>query len=99
MSRFDFLLAENSDDAELRQRMAEDYMPGDISLSFRREPSYFLGSQIQGEAVQVAKCIDRNSNRIIGLGCRALSLAWVNGKLQRVGYLADLRAQQESTLR
>jgi hypothetical protein len=95
MSRFDFLLAENNDDAELRQRMAEDYMPGDISLSFRREPSYFLGSQIQGETVQVAKCIDRKSNRIIGLGCRALSLAWINGKLQRVGYLADLRAQQE----
>ena len=92
-SRFEFSLATIDDDAELRQHMAENHMPGKISISFRREPSYFRGSQVQGQEVQVIKCVDRKLNHIAGLGCRAVSTAWVNGQLQRVGYLADLRGQ------
>lgn len=93
MSRFEFSLAETGDDTELRARMAEVFMPGNITLSFRREPSYFAGSRLQGETVQVVKCVDRQRRQIVGLGCRALSRAWINGKPQRVGYLADLRGR------
>jgi hypothetical protein len=93
MSRFQFSLATDIDDAELRQRMAEDHMPGRVSISFRREPSYFRGSRVQGRQVQVIKCVDLDSQRIIGLGCRALSPVWINGQQQTVGYLADLRGQ------
>lgn len=92
MSRFGFDLADKDDDAELRCRMAEDCLPGNISVSFRREPSYFSGSRVQGDTVQVIKCTDLSTRRIIGLGGRALSQAWVNGRPQRIGYLADLRA-------
>ena len=42
-ARYQFSLAGHDDDAALRQRMAEDHMQGNIVLSFRREPDYFLG--------------------------------------------------------
>ena len=95
MSHYRFQLADHNDDQELRQRMAEDWMPGKITLSFRREPDYFMGNRVQGEQVQVIKCTDEQKSRIIGLGCRALRNVWINGKPQRTGYLADLRAHPD----
>ncbi|WP_294052377.1 hypothetical protein [Thiolapillus sp.] len=101
MSRFLFSLAEEEDDAALRRRMSQDIMQGNISVSFRREPSYFIGSRVQGEQVQVIKCEERSSGRIVGMGARMMLPAWINGSTQHLGYLADLRgdpAYRGSTL-
>ena len=90
-SRYAFELAGPADDAQLRARMAEDRMEGSIAISFRREPSYFAGCRVQGDATQVMKCVDTTTGRIVGLGSRSTSLAWVDGTARRIGYLADLR--------
>lgn len=90
-SKYAFDLAGPADDAQLRRRMAEDRMEGSIAISFRREPSYFAGCRVQGEATQVMKCVETASGRIVGLGSRSTSLAWVDGAQRRIGYLADLR--------
>jgi hypothetical protein len=95
MSRFEFALAGPADDAELRQRMAEDWMEGEIAISFRREPSYFAGCRIQGDSGQVVKCTDTHSGRIVGMGSRLVSSVHINGRPRRVGYLADLRTMRE----
>lgn len=95
-SRFQFALATEQDDAALRQRMAEDWMRGDLSISFRREPSYFLGCAVQGESVQVIKCTDQAAGRLMGMGSRAARTCYVNGIPARVGYLADLRAHPDA---
>lgn len=95
MSKFEFALASPADDAQLRQRMAEDSMAGDISVSFRREPSYFAACQVQGESFQVIKCVERDTGRIVALGSRSIETAFINGKPQRLGYLADLRCHRE----
>ncbi len=97
MSRFTFSLATSADDAQLRARMAEDRMEGHIAISFRREPSYFAGSRLQGERVQVITCHDTFApdQRIVGLGARASSLMHVNGQPLSTGYLSDLRADPE----
>ncbi len=92
MSRFEFTLAGPPDDAALRRRMAEDRMDGHVSVSFRREPSYFAGCQLQGEAAQVIKCTDRVTGTLVGLGSRLTLQAFVNGVPARIGYLSDLRA-------
>lgn len=92
MSRFEFALAGPGDDAALRRRMAEDRMDGHVSVSFRREPSYFAGSQLQGETAQVIKCTDRSNGTLVGLGSRLTLHAFVNGIPTRIGYLGDLRA-------
>ncbi len=90
-SRYTVALAVPADDAPLRARMAEDRMEGAIAVSFRREPSYFAGARVQGDATQVIKCVDTASGRIVGLGSRSTALAWVDGHARRIGYLADLR--------
>lgn len=95
MSRYQFQLAEPADDFELRQRMAEDWMPGNITVSFRRDPNYFIGGRVQGDQVEVIKCTDILQNRIIGLGSRAMRDVWLNGRCQRGAYLSDLRAHPD----
>jgi hypothetical protein len=95
MSRFEFALAGPADDAQLRARMAADVMEGGIAVSFRREPSYFAGCRVQGDATQVVKCTDRATGRIVGLGSRSTAPAFVDGRRERIGYLADLRLAPE----
>ena len=91
MSQFEFALAGPADDAQLRARMAADHMDGDISVSFRREPSYLAGSALQGQAVQVIKCTERASGTIVGMGSRLKTFAYINGQARLTGYLGDLR--------
>ena len=95
VSRFAIELARPEDDAALRARMAEDFMEGRISVSFRREPSYFAACRLQGEATQVVKCVERTTGAIVGMGSRSTALAWVDGSPRRIGYLADLRLARE----
>ena len=95
MSKLSFSLATEADDPELRARMAEDWLPGNITVSFRREPCFFYGSSVQGESAQIIKCIDLQSGKLIGLGSRIENKVYINGEAQRIGYLADLRAHPE----
>lgn len=91
MSRFRFGLAEPADDAQLRARMAQDWMEGRIAVSFRREPDYFSGCRLQGELAQVIVCREAEGGKIVGLGSRCSGRMYVNGEARRAGYLADLR--------
>ena len=95
MSRFGFEPAKRDDDAEFRKRMAEDWMPGHISVSFRREPDYFAGCNVQAEDMQVFKCVDNKEGIIIGIGCRGISKVYINGSLKKTGYLSDLRCHPD----
>jgi hypothetical protein len=92
MSRYEFSLAQAADDAQLRACMSGVWMEGRMAVSLRREPSYFAGCRLQGDAVQVIKCTDRLDGRIVGMGSRATLRVHLNGAAARLGYLADLRA-------
>jgi len=94
-SRFYFDLASEQDDPELRALMAEGVMEGDIAITFRREPSYFKGVCVYGDCNQVIKCVDTRTQRVVGLGCRSTSSAYIDGAARRVGYLSDLRSVPE----
>ncbi len=91
MSRYRFEPAVAADDAALRARMAADWLNGALSVSFRREPSYFAGCALQGEQVQVHKCVDTESGELVGMGARLVTHLCINGQWQRVGLLSDLR--------
>ena len=95
-SRYRFALATASDDADLRERMRRDWMRGSISVSFRREPSYFLGCGVQGEGTQVIQCRDTGTGQLMGMGSRTSRCCFVNGVIARMGHLADLRAAPEA---
>ena len=98
-TRYRFSLADASDDAELRQRMAMDEMSGNMALSFRREPDYFLGCGVQGHHSQIIKVTDSNSGHIVGLGARHIKRLFVNGTASRAGYLSDLRGDRDARKR
>lgn len=94
-ARFQISLADHTDDAELRRRMARDKMQGSMELSFRREPDYFLGCGVQGFQSQIMKCTDSQTGRIVGLGARHTKHLFVNGVTTQVGYLSDLRGDPD----
>ena len=93
-SRFAFDAAGPDDDAGLRRRLALDVMPGRISITFRREPSYFATTHLQGRDTEVIKCTDLETGVIIGMASRSLRDAWVGGEKAEVAYLADLRGDK-----
>jgi len=95
VSRFEFDLADDTDNKRLRQRMAEDFMPGKIAVSFRREPDYFSGAVLQGEQAQIIKCTDKQADRLVGLAARVTLDTYINGGVHRVGYLSDLRCDKK----
>ena len=96
MSRYCFAPATLEDDAHLRQRMAAEWMRGPLSVSFRREPSYFAGCALQGEDAQVYTCVDSHNGVLVGMAARLMTQCYVNGEPQRVGLLSDLRLAQHA---
>lgn len=95
MSRYRFDLATEADDADLRRVLAETPMPGRISVSFRREPSYFSAAEVDGRVRQVVAARDLDSGRIVGFGSRSVTQRYVNGLPTPIGYLSSLRLLAE----
>jgi hypothetical protein len=91
MSRFTFNLATPADDAALCDLLAATPMEGAISLAFMRRPSYFAAAQVEGRDVQIGILRDGESQKVVGMGSRAISSRYVNGKPTSVGYLSGLR--------
>src|SRR5438552_11468240 len=95
MSRYQFDLATEADDADLRRVLAETPMPGRIAVSFRREPSYFAAAEVDGHFRQVVAGRDLDTGRLIGFGSRSIRRVFVNGQPADVGYLSALRLLPE----
>jgi hypothetical protein len=95
LSRFEIGLASAADDPELRALLRHSPIPATISVTFEREPDFFESCRIRGDFVQVAVGRDRRDGRIIGLGTRSITPAFINGVPMPLGYLADLRLEAE----
>jgi hypothetical protein len=65
-----------------------------IVVTLEREPSFLAACRIHGDA-QVFVGRDRETGRAVGMGTRAISRAYINGKEAELGYLADLRLLPE----
>src|SRR2546426_10489377 len=94
--RFEFALATKTDDGELRELLRHIGMPGNITLAFLREPSFFLAEQAGSAASQVILCKDRQKGQIVGMGSRSTRCVHIDGKPTRVGYLSMLRGVPEA---
>lgn len=94
--RFEFSLAGEAEDEELRALLRHIAMPGHITLSFQREPSFLLAEQAGSVASQVMVCRDRTKEQIVGMGSRSIRDVYIDGKLARVGYLSMLRGVPEA---
>lgn len=84
-----FSLAGREQEAEFRRLVASSAMPGLPRLSYRREPDFWQGLNVQGERVQAMAF--RSEGRLVGMGCRSLRRCLVNGRPRLFGYLSGLR--------
>lgn len=94
--RFDFALATEADDEELRALLRKISMPGNITLAFLREPSFFLAEQAGSITSQVLICKDNRKGQIVGIGSRNIRCVYIDGTPARVGYLSMLRGILEA---
>ena len=84
-------LAGPEDEPELRALLRENPVPGPISLSYEREPDFFLASRIEGDRNQTLVARDGDSGKMVALGSRSFHTAFLNGEARRIGYLSQLR--------
>lgn len=94
--RFEFSLASEAEDEALRALLRRIAMPGNITLSFQREPSFLLAEQAGSVVSQVMVCRDRTKDQIVGMGSRSIRDMYIDGKPARVGYLSMLRGVPEA---
>ena len=79
------------DDSELRKLLKDNPMPGGVSLSLEREPNFYWGSAVEGDTHDIVAGREVDTGQLVGLGARSLRNMWFNGKVQRFGYLSQLR--------
>lgn len=91
-----FRVATESDDAELRRLLRDNPVPGSFSLALLREPCFFHGAATEGDVFQTMVAFEEGSDRLCGLGSRAVRDAWVDGDQVRLGYFGQLRIDREA---
>ncbi len=84
-----------AEDGALRAILRNTFMPGNIALSFQREPNFFQAEKAGNIESQVIAMRDKDTGTISGFGCRSFRMAYVDGQLKLVGYLSGLRCLPE----
>jgi hypothetical protein len=84
-----FAVATRADDAAIRRLLRENPMRGAVTLTLEREPGYFQGTALAGGEDQTIVAFERD--RLLCMGRCTIREAWLNGRAQRVAYLAELR--------
>lgn len=90
MPILDCRLAAEDDDADLRRLLRENALPGEIALSYEREPSYWAARGIDGSFHQTL-IFRAGEGRAVGMGRRSVRTLYVNGAAQPVGYMSQMR--------
>lgn len=66
-------------------------MPGNISVAFEREPSFYDALEVEGEENYVVAARCKASGSTVGFGTRSIKRVYLNGTPTAVGYLSSLR--------
>jgi hypothetical protein len=88
-------LATSADDGDIRRLLATNPIPGQVTVTYEREPDYFLGCQTMGNFYQVVIGRQQPEGELVGLGCRATRPLFINGQVEEVGYLSQLRIDRK----
>lgn len=94
-SGFKFRLAGETEDGALRAVLRQASMPGSVSLTFGREPSFFIAEQAGSMKHQTLIYQDQGSGKITGIGSRSIRRLYVDGIEKTIGYLGSLRLLTE----
>ena len=91
----EFGIAQSGHEPALRSLLRNNPIPGWITLSYEREPDFFHATSIEGDKHNSIICIDRNTQRLVGLSTYSVQKRFVNGNPRNIGYLGQLRVDAE----
>jgi hypothetical protein len=94
MGNIEFKIATAADDPDLRLMLRANPMPGEIAVSFEREPDALAAGAISGDPHHTIIAHDRAANRPVGMGSRSVYSGFFNGRPCRIGYLSQLRVER-----
>jgi len=83
--------ATRADDTALREVLRRNPMPGNISVAFEREPSFYDALEVEGEENYVVAARSKVKGNLVGFGTRSTKKVYLNGEATKVGYLSSLR--------
>jgi hypothetical protein len=89
---FGFAEAVPADDPELRRLLAETPMPGSITVTFEREPDYFVGCATMGHRCDVLVARHLPDGELAGVMCHAIRPVFINGEEREVATIGQVRA-------
>ena len=92
---FTIELAAPADEPAIRRLLASNPVPGRITVTYQREPDYFLGCGTMGNFWQVIVGRHRPTGQLAGVMCRATRPLFINGQVEEVGYLSQLRIDEQ----
>jgi hypothetical protein len=88
---FEFAMARPEDDEDLRRLMVNTPMPGNLTVSFAREPNYFLGCTTMGHRCDVLVARHLPSGELAGVMCHGIRPVYINGTPTEVGTIGQVR--------
>jgi hypothetical protein len=91
---FRLYLATKEDEADIRRLFRTNSMPGHVTVTYEREPDFFLGCAITGQSFQVVVARHEPTGELAGVVCRAKRRVWINGQAEEVGYLSGGRVDE-----
>ncbi|MBE7552472.1 MAG: hypothetical protein HS126_15490 [Anaerolineales bacterium] len=94
MSEFVFELATPADDPAIRRLLANNPVPGQVTVTYEREPDYFLGCGTMGRFCQVLVARRRPGGEVAAVATRTTRPLFVNGQIEEVGYIGQLRVDE-----
>jgi hypothetical protein len=95
-SGYEFRLAGFEENEALCEFFRESSIPGNISLAFARDPSFFTASQAGSISHQTVIYQHKETKKIAGVGCRNIRKLYVGGVSSSVGYMSNLRNLPET---
>jgi hypothetical protein len=92
--QFQIDLATPTDDPAIRRLCRREPMPGNITVTYEREPDFLFGCRVTGTDFQVLVAREQRDGEVVGVACRSTRELFINGVTQRIGYLGQLRIDQ-----
>ena len=83
--------AREEDNSALRRLLRETPMEGRIRIALEREPDFFRAPKLEGDRHHTAVARDPATNELFAMCSRSVRERYVNGAVNRVGYLSQLR--------
>lgn len=90
-SDLQFVLANPANEPQLRRLLRDNPLHGSIRVALEREPDAFRAAAVSGDNYELIMGYGDEGRTMLGAGGRFELDAYVNGEVQRLGYLGEFR--------